>query len=274
MSLKDTNDTFSFFLPVEALEKSETDPKDDTRYVQGIASTDHTDLQNEKVVQNGIDFSYFTKHGFINDDHKPGVENKVGEPVEVRLTKAGLWIKALLYKGKERSDYWWEHLTSLEQSKSTRKVGFSIQGKVQRRNGNSITKCWIQDVAITASPVNTHTWAEIVKSLCAEKYCIHPWKSLEKACKGCPGKSACETPLVKNIETASPSDEDEEKALTVGGMGRILSPQSLEGSVKSELHKSEDLITAEQAIDYLQKERNYSKNIAKAIVDSIFFKGQ
>jgi len=258
MSKFETND-FNFFVPAEAIISKSGDGKDDRRLIQGIASTDDLDLQNEKVVQSGIDTSYFLKHGWINDDHKPGVENKVGEPLEARITKAGLWIKAFLLKGKERADYWWEHITSLEASGSKRKVGFSIQGKVQRRDGNSITKCWLQDVAITASPVNTSTWGEIVKSLSGERWCLHPWRPIEKACKGCPGNPTCA------------DDEDEEKGLSVAGGGGMLIPQSLEGKEKVSTYKSmPDVITYDQAVQYLQKEKNMSPVVAKVVADSIF----
>jgi hypothetical protein len=253
------NDTFNFFLPVEAVSIEKSQKPDDKRWIQGIASTDNLDLQGEKVVQSGIDLAYFTEHGYVNDDHKPGPENKVGEPTEARITKAGLWVKAFLYKGHQRAEYWWEFINALVQSDAKRKVGFSIQGKVVRREGNSILKCWLQDIAITASPVNTHTWAEIVKSLSGERWCVHPWRSVEKSCKGCPGKGAC---------GQKPVDEAEEKALSAGGMGRAMIPQSLEGGVKSQLHKS--TISYEESIKMLQIEKGYSRTTAKAIADSIF----
>lgn len=260
------NDEFSFYVPLEVVEKStsSTDKKDNRRIVQGIASTDHLDLQGEVVKQSGLDFSYFLSKGWINDDHKPGPENKVGEPLEAKITPAGFWIKALIYKGQERSDYWWKFLHSLEQSEANRKVGFSIQGKITRREGKSITSCMITEVAITASPVNTHTWAEIAKSLSEQTFCKHPWKSLEKACKGCPGVTTCPS------TTMNTTEEDEEKALSVGGMGKPLVPQSLEGSNKVTTYKSINTISYEEAVNLLQIEKGYSKQAAETIAKTIF----
>jgi hypothetical protein len=267
VDLKST-DEFSFFVPVETISKSQDiGDKDDRRLIQGIASTDHIDLQGESVVQSGMDTSYFLKYGYINDDHKPGPEHKVGEPIECRSTKAGLWIKAFLYKGQERAEYWWQLMQSLEQSNANRKVGFSIQGKILRRSGNSIMKCWLQDIAITASPVNTHTWAEIVKSLGNERWCLHPWKPLEKSCKGCPGNAKCETSIPAMIRAKD--KEDEKKALTTGA-GRSLIPQSLEGSAKVQTYKSLTHFKYEDAVQYLQLEKGYSVATAKAIADAIF----
>jgi len=54
--------TFSFFIP---LVKSE-DATDDRRIIQGVASTPHTDLQNEVVVQKGINIDYFVDRGKLN----------------------------------------------------------------------------------------------------------------------------------------------------------------------------------------------------------------
>lgn len=262
-----SEDKFGFFVPVDII-KSETD-KDGKRWIQGIASTDSLDLQGERVSQNGIDYSYFLKHGFINDDHQSGPEHKVGEPTEARITKKGFWIKGFLYKGKDRADHWWEHLNALQRSGSKRKVGFSIQGKVQRRQGKRIIKCWIQDVAITASPVNTSTWAEIVKSLALENWCeasYTPWADVNKACdcKNCP------------------CNVDKEKALSTSGQGRALIPESLEGANKvttyksinealDECFKSMDVIRSlDDAVTYLQFRHGYSRKTAEAVADSIF----
>lgn len=264
--MQDTEETFDFFMPAGIMKSQdigeEAPELAKKRWIQGIASTEDRDLQDEIVVQNGIDTSYFLKYGYINDDHKPGPEHKVGEPVEARATKAGLWIKAFLYKGggNERSDYWWELMQTLERSDAKRKVGFSIQGKVTRRAGKSILKCWLQDIAITASPVNTKTWAEIVKSLSKSRWCVHPWRSIEKSCKGCPGRASCSTV------------EDEEKALMAGSPGgRALIPQSLEGSAKVQTYKSlPEFLSKPEAISLLQKERGYSLQSARAVTDAIW----
>ena len=229
---------FEFFMPVQALDVSKADAGG-KRWVQGIASTGDVDLQGEIVSQHGIDYDYFLKNGYINDDHKSGPEHKVGEPVEAKLTAKGLWIKGFLYKGKERADYWWEHLTALSTNDSDRKVGFSIQGKILRRNGKKIVKCWLQDVAITACPVNTNTWAEIVKSLNKET-----WTDIDQ--------------------------EAEEKALT-SGSGMALMPESLEGKQKVTTFKSlRPVLTYEEAVEYVQKSRGYNEITARAVVDFIF----
>ncbi len=169
-----SNDRFSFWVPAQAVllkgGKSKSDGSDASgkRWIQGIASTDSLDLQGEIVEQGGIDFSYFLKYGYLNNDHKPGFDNKVGQPTECKVTSKGLWIKGFLFEKHKVADDIWELLNSIDASGSNRKVGFSIQGKVLRRKGNTIAKCWIQDIAVTPAPVNPTTWAEIAKSLSAQ----------------------------------------------------------------------------------------------------------
>jgi len=267
---KPNKDTFQFFLPATVVKANKTG--DGTRWIEGIASTADLDLQGERVVQDGIDFEYFLKNGYINNDHKEGPENKVGEPTEAKITKDGFWIKGFLYKGKEISDKWWEHLQSLDQSDSKRRVGFSIEGKVKRRAGKSILKCWIKDVAITAAPVNTSTWTQIVKSLCAEEWC----DSMDKAVISCECGSEDDMHEHEEKETPKQEREEHEKALSVGGMGRSLVPQSLEGRAKVTTFKSLDdipqeaMLSREECIKALQLDKGWGRSTASLVVDAIF----
>ena len=167
-----TEEEFNFWMPAQAVvvkggEKGAE--KTGKRWIQGIASTSDRDLQNEVVNQSGIDFSYFKQYGYFNDDHQKGPKFKVGEPTECKVVKNGLYVKGFLHKGKQTADDIWEHMQALETSGSSRKMGFSIEGKIRRRNGTTIDKCWVQNIAITAAPINTKTYADIVKSLNAEK---------------------------------------------------------------------------------------------------------
>jgi len=159
--------SFEFWVPL-TVSKAKAEPgkkPDGKRWIEGIASTEDIDLQHEIVKQNGIDFAYFLKHGYFNNDHKPGFENKVGQPTECRVTSKGLWVRGFLFQNHKVADAIWELANAIEASQSNRKLGFSIQGKVLRRAGKTIVKCWIQDIAITAAPINTNTWLDVVKGL-------------------------------------------------------------------------------------------------------------
>ena len=284
------DDTFTFFVPITAVDVSKggKDKKDGKRWVQGIASTDTRDLQGEIVSQNGIDFTYFLKHGYFNDDHKPGPENKIGQPVECRVTKNGLWVKGFLFENHSRADHYWELLHALEASGSNRRVGFSIQGKVKRRKGSTIAECWIQDIALTPSPVNTTTWAEIAKSLSAQTWDLSredTQKSVEVpgmtkqdvkgASVGAMGRIGR---VVMSIDGEDSEEEDAEKSTpllpTKSGKasdrvtlsttaGNVTTPESLDSDEKV------NRVTKSQAVEYLVKSGT-SRDLAAKLVDIIF----
>lgn len=189
-----------------------TKGKDDVsgrRFVQGVASTPDKDLQNEYVIQKGLDLRYFLKHGYYNDDHKPGFENKVGQPTEAEIKRVtdshgksllGLWTRGYLWvKGfHDGADHIWSLAKALEASGSDRQLGFSIQGKVLTREGSRILKAWIQDIAITPSPVNTATWMELVNDM--DKSLWASAKDVEDVKKGLSGLSWDNIPLVGEPE--------------------------------------------------------------------------
>ena len=202
---------FSFWMP---LTKAGTDPQG-RRWIEGLASDESVDLQGEVVVQKGLDLDYFVKHGFFNYDHQDVVAvkgshgeerlaiGKIGEPTVVRTTPQGLHVKGFLYGGNPLADAVWELARSLEASEATRRLGFSIQGKTLGRDGNRITKAWIQDIAVTSAPVNPRTYLDVVKST---------------------GASATE--FARALSTGYARGEE---APVAEGAGDALRPESLEG---------------------------------------------
>lgn len=242
-----SEDEFEFFVPAQIV-KSSGKNKDGKRWIQGIASTSSRDLQGEIVSQKGIDFTYFLKHGYFNNDHKDGFDNKVGEPTECRLTKNGLWVKGLVYKNKKVADDIWEMMNSLNSSGAKRRIGFSIQGKVVKRNGKNIERCWIQDIAITPAPVNTTTWAEIAKSLSAQTWDFD-----------------------KSVNAASDCEEEEEKALGASG-GSPLVPESLDGKEKNatDYDKVNKSFSFEETVELLMKSETMTQEGAEATARVIF----
>lgn len=246
-------DSFSCFIPAQqVIVKGGENGADKTgkRWIQGIASTDGRDLQGEILEQNGIDLTYFLKHGYFNDDHKAGPEFKVGQPTEAKLTKNGLWVKGFLFKNptgaESRADHYWQLMNELAASGSDRKVGFSIQGKVIRRNGTKIEKCWIQDIAITTQPVNTATWAEIAKSLSTQKWDI-----------------------VKDAEEKKPTEEEEttKKTMSAGGATSV---ESLDGGVKNTT-VSKSLLSRDEAFAFVKSETGLADEEAIGAIVNVAF---
>jgi hypothetical protein len=264
---------FSFFVPID-IAKSERQPVEkQKRWIEGIASTIDRDLQAETVIQRGIDFSYFIKFGFFNDDHKPGPENKVGQPTEVKVTKEGLYVKGFLFVNHKGADGIWELIHAIKASGSDRKVGFSIQGKVLKRAGSRILSCWVQDIAITAAPINTNTYLDVVKSLYAidiDKWCegehgiIYPEESIGKAIpcdSGC--KNGCKSCSHSKKESSlSEVDMDLKKDID-GGIGSKkddskFHSESLETGTNIEKEHTKIVKDAEKiAKDHLNEDPNY-----------------
>jgi hypothetical protein len=147
------------------IEKAEETPEGD-RILRGLASTDDEDLQGESVIQRGLNISYLKSRGFINWDHGKGASAIIGEPISADVTQKGLYIEGRLYKGKNapEAEAAWNLAKTLDGNKSSRRLGWSIQGRVKERAGTKITKADVFHVALTAQPVNPKTFAEIAKS--------------------------------------------------------------------------------------------------------------
>lgn len=163
---------FHFFIPMEKsfLEKAltssaatESDPK--SWKIGGYASSSDTDLEGESVDPYGIDTSYFLKFGYFNDDHQKGAAHKVGVPTEAFVDNQGLYVRGYLLKDIPEAQGIYRLMKTLASGSHNRQVGFSVEGKVLEQEGGKILKCWIKDIAITANPVNTKTYAELIKSL-------------------------------------------------------------------------------------------------------------
>lgn len=153
---------FKFTLDAD-ISKSDAS-SDGRRLIRGYASTADDDRQGESLVQKGLDIGDFVNHGYFNYDHDNSII--LGYPLPTcRVDDHGLWVEGELLKGIPQADRIWELALALQKSKAPRKVGFSVEGKVLERQGKTVTKAKIYNVAITTNPVNTNcTWDAIVKS--------------------------------------------------------------------------------------------------------------
>jgi len=161
---------FHFFIPMEKsyLEKALSSAKDKdpkSWKIGGYASSSDQDLEDESIDPYGIDTTYFLKYGYFNDDHQKGAAHKVGIPTEAFIDSRGLYVRGYLLKDVPAAQGIYRLMQILGKGKHDRQVGFSVEGKVIEQQGGRILKCWIKDIAITANPVNTKTYAELIKSL-------------------------------------------------------------------------------------------------------------
>src|ERR1700722_16576284 len=170
MDAKDSRD-FYCYVPMgqEYLEKSLKEDKEDkdpqSWKIGGIASSNEVDLQEEIVEPEGLITDYFIKFGFYNYNHEKGPDAKIGIPLIAKTTSKGLYTSGYLLKEMPLAIETHRLMKTLAKGNHPRNIGFSIEGKVILQEGKRIIKSWIRDIAITPCPVNTFTYAELLKSL-------------------------------------------------------------------------------------------------------------
>ena len=156
-------DEFNFCLPLDVV-KSEKGVTDEWR-IGGYASTSNEDRQGDEIIQKGLDISDFVNHGWLNYDH---TEVILGYPDKDKcsITQKGFYVEGILLKDISQSKTMWETAIALQKSGSDRRLGFSVEGKILKRNDQGqIVKAKVYNVAVTPNPVNTDcTWNALVKS--------------------------------------------------------------------------------------------------------------
>lgn len=164
----------SFFKKADA-------PEGRQRRIGGVVSMETKDRQNELLIQNGLDFSEFVNHGWFNDNHhdpsySSNTTNLVGYPEFTEQFQKGEtlpdgtvakahchWAEGYLLEGYEPADKLWNLAQAL--NKTPRRLGFSVEGKIQRRdplNKSTVSKAIVREVAITKAPVNTDSQLQIL----------------------------------------------------------------------------------------------------------------
>lgn len=238
---------FAFEAPLSFFEKAEAGPGKQKR-IAGVVSTESKDRQDEIVLQRGLDFSDFVSNGWYNDNHTKDTDGILGYPEFTKPFRKGetlpdgevaksnvTWAEGYLLD-TDKANRIWELGKALQ--KTGRRLGFSIEGKIERREGPGkriIAKALVRNVAITNCPVNTDSRMEVIA------------KSLQA------------------VEKAEPNEL--EKMLTVGaatpgqafagprtgtGAAALLSPKHLEGQKKPKRKPVQKSLSTEEAIAWVQ----------------------
>lgn len=183
--------------------------------VEGIASNGVSDHEGDSIEPDGLDYkSYFLKKGFVKWEHGKNPENFIGEPLSAEIRKEGFFIRARLYPHAELAQKAVQAIEALVKSNASRKIGFSIEGNVVKRdpkNPARILKAIVRNVALTANPVNDTTWAALAKSLTSEE--------------------------AFDFELDESVDMDIDKAMDTAA-GEPLMPESLEKDAKTKIRMS------------------------------------
>jgi len=151
--------------------------------IDGIASTEDLDSQNEVLSLNGADISDMTKRGYFNDNHGSGFANTLGRITDAKkifkeadadndrqraywgkVKRPFLYVKGYLFDEAEHPNA--KAVASI--MKEFNKMGtpldvqMSVEGKVKQRGPNGLLKeSMIRNVALTLVPANRHTGSQI-----------------------------------------------------------------------------------------------------------------
>lgn len=183
-------DRINFFVELDiskAKKNSNTiiEDKYDNMILEGLASDNSTDDEGEIMEPGGFILDRFLKFGLINLDHLPTRSpiNKtrfwIGEPLEAKINKGKFWLKCKLWKKSPEARAFYDKALEMQESGSTRKPGFSIEGKALERdpmNPKRVTKLLITNVALTMCPVNSNSYADIVKGRQSQDYIEHEFE--------------------------------------------------------------------------------------------------
>lgn len=174
---------FKFWCPITISKGQEVlDPTTGEKrmVLGGIASTSDKDSDDEYLDPNGFDIQPLLKSGVVNWHHqaKGNPAAIIGEPTVAEIRPEGLYIETQLYENSEIARDVYKLAETLEKDSKTRRLGYSIEGKVLKRKSNNknspdynkITKAVITGVAITHMPKNPKTFANIIKGEIDDDY--------------------------------------------------------------------------------------------------------
>lgn len=168
MNNEDKN-KFHFFVPAD-IEKAEDSSSEDRgkMKIKGVASTPDRDSDDEVLDPEGFVLDFFLKSGFLNWHHRAKEDPAaiVGEPTMAEVRDNGLYIEGELYKDSELAKSIYDLAKTLKDRDSSRRLGFSIEGKVLERDlvdDRKIKKALITGCAITPTPKNPHTIMDVMK---------------------------------------------------------------------------------------------------------------
>lgn len=171
---KSNLDKFTFWCPLD-IQKAVIDPETGQEVMRlgGIASTSDEDSDGEFLDPKGFDIKPLINSGMVNWHHqaKGQPATIIGEPSKAEIRPEGLYIETDLYPSSAIARDVWDLAQTLEKDSKTRRLGYSIEGKVVKRKSNDkkspdykkIVKAIITGVAITHQPKNPKTFANIIK---------------------------------------------------------------------------------------------------------------
>lgn len=228
---------FDFEIPISFFEKADAEAGKQRR-IGGVITTESPDRQGEVILQRSLDFNPFLTYGWYNDNHDKSATGILGYPEAVQFFQKGTvlpngetmkadghWAEGYLLETK-KADKIWELGKALQ--KTNRRLGFSVEGSIQKRSGplrKTIAKATVKNVAITHVPVQGDSKLELLaKSLLA----------VERADPDAMQKALGYGDVA--VPGGSPTGEGPK---TGDQAGQVVAPQSLESKQRSLLEDEE-----------------------------------
>lgn len=251
---------FIFAVPLDII-KSESPDSDEMR-IGGYASTPDEDRQGDEIIQRGLDITQFVEHGWFNHDHDNKLILGYPDKKKCKVSSKGFYVEGVLLKGVPLAEQVYQTALALQKSNAPRKMGFSIEGKVQKRDEKTgkIVKATVYNVAITANPVNVNcTWEVLAKSFADSV-------ALDKALEAGHGDANGSMLIPESLESALKDlsyavGDDREAKAHLKALRKRLSERA------SGLSKSETIL-------WLQISRGVSRKLAREIADTLWRKGE
>jgi hypothetical protein len=245
--------------------------------IGGIVSTEHKDYDGEIVKQDGLDFTPCLRGGWFNNNHSKDTEGVLGIPDLVRRTtykgKPATYVEGDLISGYEPAEKIWQLGKALQNTK--RPLGFSLQGKVIRREGPDrkiVAEAVVKHIAITAIPVNAET---ALQTLSKSMDCETHRRSAQAAMRACVDAIGCLTQgqLMKALAAGSSIANPGAAA----GEGFPLRQEDLEPGMKTTTYKgprkkrpkkTKRVLSKAQALDVIRG--RFGQQLAPATAERIF----
>lgn len=186
---RNLEDKFIFWCPLEKAQDLDPTTGEPIMKLGGIASTSDEDSDGEFLDPKGFDIKPLLESGMVNWHHqaKGQPATIIGEPTKAEIRPKGLYIETVLYPSSKIACDVWELAETLEKDSKTRRLGYSIEGRVVKRKSNNknspdykkIEKAIITGVAITHQPKNPKTFANIIKGEIDDDFEEEEEKSLD-----------------------------------------------------------------------------------------------
>lgn len=165
---KKSKDKFVFWMPCDIEKAENADSGEVEMKMKGIASTTERDSDGEVLEPEGFELDFFLTSGLVNWHHqtKDKPMANIGEPTLAKIVPEGLYVETLLYPDSQLAREVYGLAELLQKNSKTRRLGFSIEGKVLERDAldeTRILKARLTGLAITHIPKNPATICEIMK---------------------------------------------------------------------------------------------------------------